>query len=175
MLSTTCYLLYTTYYLLPATRNLPPATYYLQHAIFNLLLVTCYQQPAIFTLCCTFVIYYWASCLLRTRLGLYFLHHLFVLFAHLLICFTFVFELTCVLLHYADLMLGKGKLDELRALARALRLASGSQTVPNSVAEIAATQGRSPPPGQTHSEALPAQQRKKLVLRKPKRKAPSGP
>ncbi|XP_068475191.1 uncharacterized protein [Phaseolus vulgaris] len=71
-----------------------------------------------------------------------------------------------------DLMLGKGKLAELRALARAHGLASGSQTVPNSVAESAAAQGRSPPPGQTHSEALLAQQRKKLVLRKPKRKAP---
>ena len=77
-------------------------------------------------------------------------------------CFIFVFELTCILLHYEDLMLGKSKLAELRALARAHGLASGSQTVPNSVVEIAAAQGRS----------LPAQQRKKLVLRKPKRKAP---
>jgi len=42
-------------------------------------------------------------------------------------------------------MLGKGKLAELRALARTHKLASGSQTVPNSVVEIAAAQGRSPP------------------------------
>ena len=44
-------------------------------------------------------------------------------------------------------MLGKGKLAELRALARTHRLASGSQTVPNSVVEIVAAQGRSPPQG----------------------------
>ncbi|XP_068502682.1 uncharacterized protein [Phaseolus vulgaris] len=71
-----------------------------------------------------------------------------------------------------DRMLGKGKLAELRALARAHGLASGSQTVPNSVVEIAAAQGRSPPKGPTPSEAQPAQQRKKLFLRKPKRKTP---
>ena len=69
-------------------------------------------------------------------------------------------------------MLGKGKLAELRALARTNGLASGFQTVPNSVVEIAAAQGRSPPQGPAPSEALPAQQRKKLILRKPKRKAP---
>jgi len=69
-------------------------------------------------------------------------------------------------------MLGKGKLAELRALARAHGLASGSQTVPNSVVEIAAAQGRSPPKGPTPSEAQPAQERKKLILRKPKRKTP---
>jgi len=69
-------------------------------------------------------------------------------------------------------MLGQGKLAELRALARAHGLASGSQTVPNSVVEIAAAQGRSPPKGPTSSEAQPANQRKKLILRKPKRKAP---
>ncbi|XP_068503715.1 uncharacterized protein [Phaseolus vulgaris] len=69
-------------------------------------------------------------------------------------------------------MLGKAKLAELRALARAHGLASGSQTVPNSVVEIAAAQGRSPPQGPAPTEALPAQQRKKLILRKPKRKAP---
>jgi len=69
-------------------------------------------------------------------------------------------------------MLGKGKLAELRALARTHKLASGSQTVPNSVVEIAAAQGRSPPKGSTPPEALPAPQRKKLILRKPKRKNP---
>ncbi|XP_068500620.1 uncharacterized protein [Phaseolus vulgaris] len=70
------------------------------------------------------------------------------------------------------LMLGKGKLAELRALARTHKLASGSQTVPNSVVEIAAAQGRSPPQGPAPPEALPAPQRKKLVLKKPKRKTP---
>ncbi|XP_068503902.1 uncharacterized protein [Phaseolus vulgaris] len=71
-----------------------------------------------------------------------------------------------------NLMLGKGKLAELRALARAHGLASGSQTVPNSVVEITVAQGRSPPKGPAPSEAQPAPQRKKLVLRKPKRKTP---
>ena len=51
-------------------------------------------------------------------------------------------------------------------------MASGSQTVPNSVVEIAAAQGRSPPQGPAPPETLPAPQRKKLVLRKPKRKTP---
>jgi len=69
-------------------------------------------------------------------------------------------------------MLGKGKLAELRAIARSHKLATGSQTVPNSVVEIAAAQGRSPPQGPTPPETLPAPQRKKLVLRKPKRKTP---
>ncbi|XP_068504503.1 uncharacterized protein [Phaseolus vulgaris] len=71
-----------------------------------------------------------------------------------------------------DLMLGKGKLAELRALARTHKLATGSQTVPNSVVEIAAAQGRSPPQGLAPLETLPAPQRKKLILRKPKRKTP---
>jgi len=69
-------------------------------------------------------------------------------------------------------MLGKGKLAELRAIARSHKLAAGSQTVPNSVVEIAAAQGKTPPQGPTPSGALPAPQRKKLVLRKPKRKTP---
>ncbi|XP_068491983.1 uncharacterized protein [Phaseolus vulgaris] len=73
---------------------------------------------------------------------------------------------------HIDLMLGKGKLAELRALARTHKLASGSQTVPNSVVEITAAQGKSPPKGSTPPEALPAPQRKKLILRKPKRKTP---
>ncbi|XP_068463871.1 classical arabinogalactan protein 9-like [Phaseolus vulgaris] len=71
-----------------------------------------------------------------------------------------------------DRMLGQGKLVELRTLTRAHGLASGSQTVPNSVVEIAAAQGRSPPKGPAPSEAQPANQRKKLILRKPKRKTP---
>ena len=55
-------------------------------------------------------------------------------------------------------------LAELKALARNHGLATGSQTVPNSVVETAIVQGRSPP-------KEPAQ-RKKLVLKRPKRKAP---
>ena len=61
-------------------------------------------------------------------------------------------------------MLGKGMLAELKALARNHGLATGSQTVPNSVVETAIVQGLSPP-------KEPAQ-RKKLVLKRPKRKAP---
>jgi len=69
-------------------------------------------------------------------------------------------------------MLGKSKLAELRAIARTYKLATGSQIVPNSVVEIAAALGRSPPQVPTPPETLPAPQRKKLVLRKPKRKTP---
>jgi len=69
-------------------------------------------------------------------------------------------------------MLGKGRLAELRAIARAHELAAGFQTIPNSVAEIAAAQGQSPPAGPTAAATLPAPQRKKLPLRKAKRKAP---
>jgi len=42
-------------------------------------------------------------------------------------------------------MLGKGKLAELRAIARSHKLAAGSQVVPNPVAAIAATQDKTPP------------------------------
>jgi len=69
-------------------------------------------------------------------------------------------------------MLGKGKLVELRAIARSHKLAAGSQTVPNSVVEIAISQGKPPPRGPTPSGALPAQERKKLALKRPKRKTP---
>jgi len=69
-------------------------------------------------------------------------------------------------------MLGKGKLAELRAIARSHNLAVRSQTVPNSVVEITAGQGNTPPRGATSSGVVPAPQRKKLILRKPKRKAP---
>jgi len=44
--------------------------------------------------------------------------------------------------------------------------------VPNSVVEIAAAQGKTPPRGSTSSGVLPVPERKKLVLRRPKRKAP---
>ena len=86
--------------------------------------------------------------------------HVLLLLWGLLICF-----LPC-----ADLMLGKGKLAELRAIARAHKLAAGSQTVPNSVVEIVVAQGKTPPQGPTPSGTLPAPQRQKLVLRRPKRK-----
>ncbi|XP_068466461.1 uncharacterized protein [Phaseolus vulgaris] len=52
---------------------------------------------------------------------------------------------------HIDNMLGKGKLAELRAIARSHKLAAGSQTVPNSVVEIAAAQGKTPPRGATSS------------------------
>ena len=64
--------------------------------------------------------------------------HLFALFAHILVYFAFAFVLTRLFLPCADLMFGKGKLAELRAIARTHKLATGSQTVPNSVVEIAA-------------------------------------
>ena len=60
----------------------------------------------------------------------------------------------------------------MRAIARAHKLAAGSQTIPNSVAEIAAAQGQSPPVGPPAAAALPAPQRKKLPLKKAKRRAP---
>jgi len=69
-------------------------------------------------------------------------------------------------------MLGKGKLAELRAIAQSHKLAAGSQTVANSIVEIAAAQGKTPPQGPTSSGVLPAPERKKLVLKRPKRKTP---
>ena len=69
-------------------------------------------------------------------------------------------------------MLGKGKLAELRAIARSHKLVAGSQIVPNSVVEIAISQGKTPPRGPTSSGVLPAPERKKLVLKRPKRKTP---
>ena len=73
---------------------------------------------------------------------------------------------------FADTMLGQDRMVELRAIARSHKLATGSQTIPNSVAEIAAAQGQSPPVGPPVAAALPAPQRKKLPLKKAKRKAP---
>ena len=70
------------------------------------------------------------------------------------------------------MMLGKDRMAELRAIAKSHKLAAGSQTVPNSVAEIAVAQGQSPPVGPPAAAALPAPQRKKLPLKKAKRKAP---
>jgi len=70
------------------------------------------------------------------------------------------------------MMLGKDRMAELRAIAKSHKLAAGSQTVPNSVADIAAAQSQSPPVGPPAATALPAPQRKKLPLKKAKRKAP---
>jgi len=70
------------------------------------------------------------------------------------------------------MMLGKDRMAELRSIAKLHNLAAGSQTVPNSVVEIAAAQGQSPPAGPPAATALPAPQRKKLPLKKAKRKAP---
>jgi len=70
------------------------------------------------------------------------------------------------------MMLGKDRMAELRAIAKSHKLAAGSQTIPNSVAEIAAAQGQSLPAGPPAAAALPAPQRKKLPLKKAKRKAP---
>ena len=85
--------------------------------------------------------------------AVYYLMHLFVFL-----------ELTHAFSFHADNMLPRNMLAELKALARNHGLATGSQTVPNSVVETAIVQGRSPP-------KEPAQ-RKKLVLKRPKRKAP---
>jgi len=70
------------------------------------------------------------------------------------------------------MMLGKDKMAELHAIARRHKLATGSQTVSNSVAEIAAAQGQSSPADPPAAAALPALQRKKLPFKKAKRKAP---
>ena len=83
---------------------------------------------------------------------------------HTALCTYFLLELTYAFSFHADNMLGKGMLAELKALARNHGLATGSQTVPNSVVETTIVQGRSPP-------KEPAQ-RKKMVLKRPKRKAP---
>ena len=60
----------------------------------------------------------------------------------------------------------------MRAIARSHKLAAGSQTVPNSMVEIVAAQGKTPPRGPTSSGVQLAAERKKLFLRKPKRKTP---
>ena len=53
----------------------------------------------------------------------------------------FSFVLTYALPFYADTMLGKNTLADLKALARNHGLATGSQTVPNSAVEKAIIQG----------------------------------
>ena len=101
---------------------------------------------------------------MRKTLVLFFLHRSSALL-HTALCTYFLLELTHAFSFHADNMLGKGMLAELKALARKHGLATGSQTVPNSVVEKAIVHGRSPP-------KEPAAQRKKLVLKRPKRKAP---
>ena len=70
------------------------------------------------------------------------------------------------------MMLGKDRNAKLRAIGKLHKLAAGSQTVPNSVAEIAAAQDKSPSVGPPTTAAPPAPQRKKLPLKKAKRKTP---
>jgi len=70
------------------------------------------------------------------------------------------------------MMLGKDRIAELRSIAKLHNLAAGTQTVPNSVAEIAAAQGQSPPVGPSNAVALPVHERKKLPPKRAKRKAP---
>jgi len=70
------------------------------------------------------------------------------------------------------MLLGKDRMAELRAIAKSHKLAAGSQTIPNSVAEAATSRGQSPPAGPPAAVVFPAPQRKKLPLKKAKRKAP---
>ncbi|XP_068504474.1 dynactin, 150 kDa isoform-like [Phaseolus vulgaris] len=73
---------------------------------------------------------------------------------------------------HIDMLLGKDRMAELRAIAKSHKLAAGSQTIPNSLAEAAASRGQSPPAGPPAAAVFPAPQRKKLPLKKAKRKAP---
>jgi len=52
------------------------------------------------------------------------------------------------------MMLGKEKMAKLRSMAKLHNLSAGSQTIPNSVAEIAAAQGKSLPVGPSIVAAL---------------------
>ena len=70
------------------------------------------------------------------------------------------------------MMLGKGRMAELRSIAKLHNLAAGSQTVQNSVVEIVVAQGQSPLVGPSNVAALPAPERKKLLPKRAKRKAP---
>jgi len=70
------------------------------------------------------------------------------------------------------MMLGKGRMAELRSINKLHNLVAGSQTVPNSVAEIAAAQGNPPLVGPSNAAALPAPKRKKLPPKRAKRNAP---
>ena len=103
--------------------------------------------------------------------GFIFLHHSSAS-PHAALCTHFLLELTHAFSFHADNMWGRGMRAEVKALARTHGLATGSQTVPNSVVEKAIVHGRSPPKESAPSEVQPAAQRKKLVLKRPKRKAP---
>ena len=70
------------------------------------------------------------------------------------------------------MMLGKERMAELRSIAKLHNLAAGSQTIPKSVAEIAAAQGKTAPVGPSTATALLAPERKKLLPKMVKRKAP---
>ena len=61
----------------------------------------------------------------------------------------------------------------LRSIVKHHDLAVGSQTVPNSVAEAAAAQGKSPQAGSPSPATLPAPERKKLPLKRAKSKTPT--
>jgi len=69
-------------------------------------------------------------------------------------------------------MLGKERMARLRSIAKLHNLATGSQTIPNSVAEAAAAQGKSPQIGPSTTVALPTPERKKLPPKRAKRKTP---
>ena len=60
-----------------------------------------------------------------------------LIFLCIINCRIFVLVGNCWPL-YADMMLGKDRMAKLRSIAKVHNLAAGSQTVPNSVAEIAA-------------------------------------
>ena len=61
----------------------------------------------------------------------------------------------------------------LHSIVKCHKLAAGSQTVPNSVAEAAAALGESPPAGSPFPATLPTLERKKLPPKRGKRKNPT--
>jgi len=69
-------------------------------------------------------------------------------------------------------MLGKDHMARLRSIVKFHKLAAGSQTVPNSVAEAAVARGERPPVGSSSLIAPPAPARKKLPPKRAKRKNP---
>jgi len=69
--------------------------------------------------------------------------------------------------------LGKEHMARLRSIVKRHKLAAGSQTVPNSVAEAAAALGESPLVGSPFPATLPAPERKKLPPKRAKRKNPT--
>jgi len=70
-------------------------------------------------------------------------------------------------------MLGKEHMARLRSIVKRHKLAAGSQTVPNSVAEAVAALGESPLAGSPFPATLPAPERKKLPPKRAKRKNPT--